>query len=136
MSDPGGSRQAAGSQAQAAIALQLFQRLVAAVEVLIVPTGLYAPRDWDTGDLDIAVEFPGLGTGTFVIKNGSPVNVTLPASEGPWLIIDGLGDASTQNITVLPSGTQTIRGAANFVMNTDWQSETFILNGTDFMVTP
>lgn len=132
---PGGG-QAAGGQAQASQGLQLLARLVNAVEVLIVPTGFYAVRDWTSGDLDIATAFPGVSTGTFVIKTGVATNVFLPATGGPWLIVDGLGDAAADNITVKPPGIKTIRGGSSFVMSTNFQSETFILDDTDFIVTP
>lgn len=131
-----GGGQAAGGQAQANRALNLLARLVSAIEVLVVPTGFYAPHNWTTGDLDIAAAFPGVSTGTFVIKTGVATNVFLPAAGGPWLIVDGNGVAATDNITVKPPGTKTIRGTSTFVMATNYESKTFILDDTDFIVTP
>lgn len=136
LTDRAGSGQQAGTQAQFAIFLQLFTQLLAAVKVLIVPTGLYAIHDWATGDLDIATAFPGVTTGTFVIKTGMATNVFLPATGGPWIIQDGLGDAAADNITVTPPGALTIRGGATFVMATNWESKLFNLDGTDFLVSP
>lgn len=136
LTDRTGSGQAAGNQAQFNQFLILFTRFLATQEVLLVPTGLYAVQDWSTGDLDIVVAFPALTTGTFVIKTATATNVYLPARGGPWIIQDGLGDASSDNITVIPPGILTIRGAANFVMATNWQSELFNLDGTDFLVSP
>lgn len=58
-----------------------------------------------------------------VCKLAAPgaVAVTLPAgSTGQlYVILDGTGDAATNNITITPNGSETINGAANYVIRTN-----------------
>lgn len=56
-----------------------------------------------------------------VTKLSAPaaVAVTLPAGvDGQvFVVADGTGDANTNNVTITPNGSETINGAANYVMN-------------------
>ncbi len=66
----------------------------------------------------------------FVDTSGGPVQLTLPANhQDPIIIIDDKGTFNANNCTVVPD-TGTIFGAANLVMNVNWQSETFYFNPT------
>jgi hypothetical protein len=51
-----------------------------------------------------------------------PCTVNLPAGvDGQYfVIIDGLGDASTNNITITPDGAETINGQATLVLDSDY----------------
>lgn len=51
------------------------------------------------------------------------VAVSLPAGAAKqvFFIVDGTGDAKTNNITITPNGAETINGAATFVLNTNYQ---------------
>lgn len=52
------------------------------------------------------------------------VTVNLPAGANKLVmyVVDGKGDALTNNITIVPNGSETIAGAANLVLNHDRQS--------------
>lgn len=129
---------AAGSQAQFNQHLQALNKLADAAANL--PTGTsYQTNSWTAaGDLDIATSFPNSKAGIFSIRQTVPaaINVTLPNTAGPWTVGDGAGVASGDNITVLPPGGNTINGAANFVIATDWKFTTFVLDSgtTNFIV--
>lgn len=60
---------------------------------------------------------------TVVVKLAvaGPSTVNLPAGSTGQLfaIVDGTGDAGTNNITVAPSGSETIAGASSYVINTN-----------------
>lgn len=133
-----GGGQAAGSEAQTNVYLQLFARLVAAAEAANKGNPYVVRPFTAAGDLNIATAFPGVTTGTVSVRQGTPgaVNVALPTSGGPWIIGDGAGVASADNITVLPaSGSgQTINGGSSFVISTDWQFLMFILDGDNWIV--
>lgn len=63
------------------------------------------------------------------------INCSLTPSAGDILeIIDGLRDASTNNITV-NGNVNNINGAASFVMNTDAQAERLVFDGTEWLRT-
>ncbi len=51
------------------------------------------------------------------------VAVTLPAGQTKivYFIVDGTGDAKTNNITITPNGAETINGAANLVLTSNYQ---------------
>lgn len=62
--------------------------------------------------------------------------VNLPASPltgVPYVIKDGSGNASVYNDTIVP-GSGLIDGAANFVLNTDYQAVALIYDGTNWGV--
>lgn len=68
---------------------------------------------------------------------GSATSVTLPSNPTLWIpytIIDGKGDALTNNITITPAS-GTIDGSANFVINANYESVSFINDGTTWNVT-
>lgn len=66
------------------------------------------------------------------------VAVNLPAGANGQLfaIIDGTGDAASNNITITPNGVQTIKGAANLVLNHNSQAVIlqYSSTGTDWKV--
>lgn len=148
MSDPGGlsgisallaNGEAAGSQAQSGILLQLITRIVQALEGGGGGggTGTFDVHPWTGGNLDIATEFPALSTGTFSIRPGSPgpITVTLPPTNGPWLVNDGSGFCSPSNqITIQSSGGVLIQGVvANFFVSA-WQSGIFVLDVANYNI--
>jgi len=61
------------------------------------------------------------------------VNLPTPEAGDSYTIKDGRGDASTNNITVTPASGN-IDGAGTSVMSTNYQSRTFIYNGTQWNV--
>lgn len=65
-----------------------------------------------------------------------PVTLNLPVSvTGKVYVIKDIdGDATTNNINVVPAGT-TIDGQANYVINLDYGSITVVFNGTEWNVT-
>lgn len=132
-----GGGEAAGSQAQFAIYLQLFTQLLAAVQTLTPGAASpYIVTPWTTsGALDISTAFPALQTGTISVRQSpaAPVNVTLPAAGGPWIILDGAGVAAADNITVLAPGGLTINGGASKVINTNWGGLLCTLDGTNYI---
>lgn len=77
---------------------------------------------------------------TTVIKKavGAATQVTLPVPGVAFgqrvTVKDGLGDAGTNNITIIGSGALTIDGAANYVLATNYASVTFEWNGTEWGV--
>ncbi len=64
-----------------------------------------------------------------------PVAVTLPAgvSKQLFFIVDGKGDASTNNITITPTAGN-INGAASYVLNVDKGAIGLIYDGTEWTV--
>lgn len=66
--------------------------------------------------------------------SGAATTVNLPASPDAgdvYIIIDGKGDAATNNITVVPAA-GTINGAANNVISTNYGKATYVYNGTEW----
>jgi hypothetical protein len=66
---------------------------------------------------------------------GQATAVTLPkaALEKPGrtvLVVDGKGDAATNNITVRGAGADTINGGATFVLSVNFAAAEFLFNGT------
>lgn len=77
-------------------------------------------------------------TRNYIVKQAVPAafTINLPASPSDGFlasILDGLGDAATNNITVNGNG-HNINGAATFVMNFGYQAATFLWNGTQFNI--
>ena len=128
--------EAAGSQAQYNLFLQLLARIVKAIENEPTATP-YTVFPWTTaGNLNVASAFPGLTTGTISVRQTVPtaLNVTLPTSGGPWIVADGAGVAGANHISVLPPGGLTINGSGSaFVISTNWQAAIFILDGTNYI---
>ena len=65
------------------------------------------------------------------------VTVNLPASPVAgdiYLIKDGKGDATTNNITVDPDGATTIDGAATAILNTNYGFMQVCYNGTEWNI--
>ncbi len=61
----------------------------------------------------------------------TPVNLpTYPANGDEYIVVDGKRDAGTNNITLTPTGGQTINGAANVVMNVNGQWAFITFDGT------
>jgi hypothetical protein len=132
--------EAAGSQAQGGILLQLITRIVNALENGGGGGGsgaTYAVTEWTGGNLNIATAFPNLSTRTFSIKPASPgpITVTLPAVNGPWLVVDGSGFCSPANqITIQAASGVTIQGQpANYFVQA-WQSGIFVLDTTNYNI--
>lgn len=65
-----------------------------------------------------------------------PVAVNLPAGVvGQYFMIaDGKGDASTNNITITPNGAETIQGAANIVISADRGAVILVFRGTNWYI--
>lgn len=127
--------ESAGSQAQFSSLLQILTKILEALGG-IGAGPLYTPYVWaQAGDLDITTVFPNATTGTFIIRQPTPaaINVTLPATGGPWIVADGAGVAATHNITVLASGGRTIKGTSSDVLNTNWESQTYLLDTTNYI---
>lgn len=130
----GASGESAGSQAQYGIFLQLLTQIA---EALTGGTNPFSVSAWTTaGNLVISTAFPTLKAGTISIRQTTPaaINVTLPASGGPWIIADGAGVAATDNITVLPPSGKTILGTTSYVISTNWGVQTFILDGNNYIL--
>lgn len=129
-----GSGESAGGQAQYGVFLQL---LTIIAEALSGGTNPFAVSAYTAaGDLVIATAFPTLKTGTISIRQTVPaaINVTLPPSGGPWIISDGAGVAAADNITVKPPAGKTILGTTSYVINTNWGTQTFILDGNNYIL--
>lgn len=130
----GNSGESAGGQAQFGILLQQVTRIATS---LAGGTNPFSVSAWTAaGALVIATAFPNLKTGTISIRQTVPaaINVTLPASGGPWIIADGAGVAATDNITVLPPAGKTILGTTSYVISTNWGVQTFILDGNNYIL--
>lgn len=76
---------------------------------------------------DVIIVNKGTGAATTVNLMASP------ASGTRLTIKDGKGDAATNNMTITPNAGN-IDGAGTFVMNTNYQSNDFIYNGTQWNV--
>lgn len=129
--------QAAGNQAQTGLLLQLIQRIVAALEGGLPGAGFFTVTPITAaGNLDIATQYPNLTSGSFVIRQTipAPITVTLPVSGGPWFVADGAGVAGANPITVVGGGGNTIQGAASYTLAFNWQSATFVLDGSNFVI--
>jgi hypothetical protein len=87
----------------------------------------------------VAGAITGLSTDNVIMVNktvGAPTALALPASPtlGCEIIVkDAKGDAFTNNITISPA-VGTIDGLASFILTQNYQSFTFIYNGTEWNV--
>lgn len=61
----------------------------------------------------------------------STVNLPAGAAKQVMYIVDGKGDAGTNNITVTPNGIQTIAGSATYVMNSARQTIMLVFDTSD-----
>lgn len=110
--------------------------------VTVVPTSTPAPGAFaqprkvsTTGTATINVLISDSFAGVSIYQSSTPVTtVQLPATEGPYPIFDGSGNAGTSNITVLPPTGKTIDGQSSYVMNTNFQSTTFYYDGTQVLI--
>lgn len=59
------------------------------------------------------------------------VNLPAGAAGQVFVIVDGKGDAATNNITITPNGSDTIQGAASLVINENNRAVILVFNGTD-----
>lgn len=126
----------AGNQAQFGQLLQLLTQMLIAVQGNVPGQNFFRVYPViAAGDLDIAATYPNVTSGIFSIRKtvAAATQVTLPATGGPWGIADGDGDAGTNNITVIGPGGYTFSGAASSVLAFNWQFETFVLDGTNFL---
>lgn len=68
----------------------------------------------------------------------STLSITLtlptPASGARVIVKDKSGEANTRNITINPNGGENIDGASSFTMDSNYDSKTFISDGTDWYV--
>lgn len=91
--------------------------------------------------------FTGSGNTSFTNESSIVVNkasgaataVTLPAMTGSPLnslltVVDGKGDAATNNITVTAAGSETINGAATYVIKANYGAVKLKWNGTQWNV--
>lgn len=134
---PAGFGQAMGNQAQMGQLLQLLTQMLAALQGNIPGANFYQVYPVTAaGNLDIAATYPNATAGIFSIRQtvAAPIQVTLPATGGPWGIADGAGVAGTGNITIIGAGGNTILGNPSFVMNSNWESATFVLDGSNFII--
>lgn len=68
--------------------------------------------------------------------SGAATTVNLPASPSvgdAYVIKDGKGDAATNNLTLTPDS-ETIDGAADFVVSVNYASITLVFNGTEWNI--
>ena len=71
---------------------------------------------------------------------GAATQVTLPPHAGNGglfpivFVVDGKGDAQTHNITVVPSGSDTINGGSSHVINTNFGCSAFVWDGSQWVV--
>jgi hypothetical protein len=59
------------------------------------------------------------------------VNLPAGANKQVFFVLDGKGDAGTNNITITPNGAETIGGAATLVLNHNSQSVMLVYNSSD-----
>jgi len=71
-----------------------------------------------------------------VDTSGGAVTVTLPApTNGAIVVVKDTGSAQTNNISVAPNGAEDIDGVnASYVIDANFESDTFVSNGTDWFV--
>lgn len=62
-----------------------------------------------------------------------PAVATIPSGKS-FVIKDESGAAGTNAITIDPSGSETIHGAATALVNTNWGSMTLVSNGTSWLI--
>jgi hypothetical protein len=67
------------------------------------------------------------------LSSAGAVAVNLPAGNAGqyYVVIDGKGDAGTNNITITPNGSETIKGSANLVLSENRAAVLLFYNSTD-----
>jgi len=70
------------------------------------------------------------------LSSAGAVAITLPAgaSKQIFCIVDGTGDAEANNITVTPNGSETINGAATYVLGSDRAGIIIAYSGTEWII--
>lgn len=68
------------------------------------------------------------------VPGASTVNLPAGVAGQYFVIIDGNGDATTNNITINPNGTETINGAASLVISSDNDAVVLVFHGTNWSV--
>lgn len=120
-----------GGQALLNEQLRILQRIAIALET--PNRNAFAVYPWIAdGNIVITDDFPTIQAGVIAIRKTTPAatQLTLPIVGGPYIICDALGDANSNNITVIPtSGSgQTIDGGSSYVINTNWDQAWFLLD--------
>jgi len=90
----------------------------------------------------VATETPSTlspGTDCVLVTNldtPGAVTINLPAGSDKqvFFIVDGKGDAATNNITIIPDDVETINGAANYVLNVNRGGIGLVFNGVNWTV--
>jgi hypothetical protein len=62
------------------------------------------------------------------------VNLPAGATKQIFCIVDGTGDAATNNITITPNGAETINGASTLVLNSNREGVIIAYSGTEWLV--
>lgn len=68
------------------------------------------------------------------VAGAAVVNLPAGAEKQVFFIFDSSGAAGTNNITINPNGVETIRGAASFVLNKNYQGIAVAFTGTNWQV--
>lgn len=92
-----------------------------------------------SGATTLAAEVSPLPQVIGVNTTGGPFTVTLPLSSSipgskQYIIQDEGGLAGTNNLTIATSGSDVINGAANYIMNTNYEGVDIYNTGTAFFV--
>ena len=80
----------------------------------------------------------GFDNTLFVQTTSGAITVTLPTAVGVggrcYFVADEEGDASTNNVTVLPTGAETIDGLASVTIDQDYGGFVFQSNGANWII--
>lgn len=68
------------------------------------------------------------------VAGAAVINLPAGAEKQVFFIFDSSGAAGTNNITINPNGVETIRGAASFVLNKNYQGIAVAFTGTNWQV--
>jgi len=68
------------------------------------------------------------------VPGASAVNLAAGSNGRVIVIVDGKGDAATNNITITPDGAETINGAASLVLNKNRQAVVLAFQGSNWSV--
>jgi hypothetical protein len=60
------------------------------------------------------------------------INLPAGAAKQVFIIVDGKGDAGTNNITITPNGAETIKGAASLVLSSNYTGVVLVFTGTNW----
>ena len=84
-----------------------------------------------------SANFTASANETYVVDTSSAITATLPSSPTVNTYIrikDSTGTANTNNITVNTPGAETIDGQANNTIDSDFESRTYVYDGTQWLV--